>query len=145
MEAGCMDKITTAKITDRLGGPPEQWTFFGQCFGAGGQTGLKCAILHQPSQYFFTLTPADGSPGHRYISFEAIRFFRARNPELYRRLMIGVGFLELQNDGFDRQERWRKEHGKQSKIDRLISDGSNTVRDLPFNQCSSKGTGPIYT
>ena len=57
MEAGCMRKITTATITDRLGGPPDAWTFFGQCFHAGDQSGLKCAILQQPSQYFFTLSP----------------------------------------------------------------------------------------
>jgi hypothetical protein len=67
-----MDKITIATITDRLGGHPDQWTFFGQCFGAGGQAGLKCAILQQPSQYFFTLVPADGGSGRRYIGLEAI-------------------------------------------------------------------------
>ena len=112
MEAGCMDKITISKITDRLGGPPEQWTFFGQCFDAGEQNGMKCAILQQPSQYFFTLKPADGGPERRLISLEAIRFFRARNPELYRRLTVGIALLEMQNDGFDRQQRWREENGK---------------------------------
>jgi hypothetical protein len=106
-----MDRITTAVITDRLGGPPEQWTFFGQCFFGGEQNGLKCAILQQPSQYFFTLKPADGGPDRRLISYEAISLFTNRNPELYRRLKVGVAFLELQNDGFDRQKRWREERG----------------------------------
>jgi hypothetical protein len=106
-----MDRITKATITDRLGGPPEMWTFYGQCFDAGEQSSLKCAILQQPSQYFFTLVPADGGPGRRYIGFEAVRFFRARNPELYRRLMVGIALLEMQADGYDRQKRWREERG----------------------------------
>jgi hypothetical protein len=106
-----MDKITTAKIADRLGGPPAAWTFSGQCFDAGEQNGLRCAILQQPSQYFFTLKAADGGPEHRLISLEAIRLFRARNPELYRRLAAGIALLEMQNDGFDRQKRWREERG----------------------------------
>ena len=106
-----MDKITTATITDRLGGPPEHWTFFGQCFDAGGQSSLTCAILQQTSQYFFTLKPADGGPERRLISLEAIPLFRYRNPELYRRLKVGVALLEMQADGFDRQERWREERG----------------------------------
>ena|ERR1035438_4288631 len=115
MEVGCMDKITTATITHRLGGPPEQWTFFGQCFDAGEQNGLKCAILQQPSQYFFTLKPADGGPDRRLISLEAIRLFRARNPQLYRRLTVGIALLEMQADGFDRQEKWRMERGKDDR------------------------------
>jgi hypothetical protein len=110
-----MDNITTAKIADRLGGPPEQWTFFGQCFDAGEQNGLRCAILHQPSQYFFTLKAADGGPERRLISLEAIRFFRTRNPEFYRRLTVGIALLEMQNDGFDRQKRWHEENGKSAR------------------------------
>jgi hypothetical protein len=95
-------------MTERLGGPPESWTFYGQCFDAGEQADLKCAILQAPSRYFFTLVHADGSPGCRYISFEAIPLFKYRNPDLYRRLTVGMAFLEMQNDGFDRQEKWRK-------------------------------------
>jgi len=107
-----MDRITTAIITDRLGSPPEMWTFYGQCFFGGEQNGLKCAILQESSQYFFTLKPADGGPDRRLISLEAIPLFKYRNPRLHKKLMIGVAFLELQNDGFDLHERWSKEHGK---------------------------------
>jgi hypothetical protein len=89
-----MTKITTAIITERLGGPPESWTFVGQCFDAGRDCELECAILQRRARYFFTLKPADGSLGSRYISFEAITLFKWRNPELYRRLMIGVALLE---------------------------------------------------
>ncbi len=88
-----MDRITTAIITDRLGGSPEQWTFFGQCFDAREQNGLKCAILQQQSQYFFTLKSADGGPDRRLISLEAISLFTNRNPELHRMLKVGVAFL----------------------------------------------------
>ena len=102
-----MRKITTAMITARLGGPPEAWTFSGQCFPAGDQSPLKCAILEKSSPYLFTLRLIDGGPGRRYIGFEAIPYFRYRNPELYRRLNIGIAFLEMQNDGFDREEIWR--------------------------------------
>jgi len=105
-------KITTAIITDRLSGPPDAWTFFGQCFGAVRQTDLKCAVLQERSQYFFALCPADGSPGRRLISLEAIPLFKFRNPRLHKKLMVGIAFLELQNDGFDQHERWSKEHGK---------------------------------
>ena len=107
-----MSKITTAVITERLGDAPEAWTFFGQCFHSGAQSDLNCAILQRPSHYLFTLKLGDGGPGCRYISLEAILLFKWRNPELYRRLMIGVALLEMQNDGFDRQEKWRKERGK---------------------------------
>ena len=106
-----MDRITTAMITDRLGGPPEQWTFFGQAFDAGERSGMKCAVLQERSRYFFALCPADGSPGRRYIGLETIPLFKARNPELYRRLTVGIALLEMQNDGFDRQKRWREERG----------------------------------
>lgn len=99
-------------IAERLGGPSEEWTFFGQCFDSGTESNLKCAILQTPSRYFFTLKPADGGHGSRYISFEAIPLFKHCNPELYRRLMVGVALLEITNDGFDRQEKWRKETGK---------------------------------
>ena len=98
-----MTKINTAIITERLGGPPESWTFAGQCFQAGEQSQLKCALLQQSSQYFFTLKRIDGSPGRRYIGFEAIPYFRYRNRELYRRLNGGVALLEMQSDEFDRQ------------------------------------------
>jgi hypothetical protein len=107
-----MGGMTTTVVTERLGGAPETWTFFGQCFDAGELSVLKCAILQAPSRYFFTLKPEDGGPGCRYISFEAIPLFKHRNPELYRRLMVGVALLEMANDGFDRQEKWRKERGK---------------------------------
>jgi hypothetical protein len=107
-----MSKITTAGITERLGGPPTAWTFFSQCFDAGEQSNLKCAILQHPSRYFFTLKPADGRPGYKYICFEAISLFRYRNRELYRKLMLGVAFLEMRNDGFDLQQKWRKVRGK---------------------------------
>jgi hypothetical protein len=96
-----MGKITTKIITERLGSAPETWTFFGQCYETGEQNDLKCAIMQRPSRYFFTLKPWDGGPGSRYISFEAIQLFKLRNPRLYRRLMIGVALLEMQNDGFD--------------------------------------------
>ncbi len=109
-----MSKITTAVIAERLGCAPETWTFFGQCFDAGEQSDLKCAILRRPTRYLFTLKLADGGPGCRYISLEAIPLFKWRNPELYRRLMIGVALLEMKNDGFDRQDKWRKERGKGS-------------------------------
>ena len=103
-------KITTKVMTERLGGPPEDWTFFGQCFDAGEGTELKCTILQRASRYFFTLVPADGGHGSRYISFEAIPLFRYCNPDLHRRLMMGVAFLEIRNDAFDRQEKWRSSH-----------------------------------
>ena len=106
-----MSKITTTVITERLGAAPETWTFFGQCFDAGEQSNLKCAILLQPSRYFFTLKPANGGTGFRYISFEAIPLFRYRNRELHRRLMLGVAFLEMRNDGFDLHQKSRKERG----------------------------------
>jgi len=99
-------------MTQRLGAPPESWTFFGQCFDAGDQTKLKCAILLTTSRYFFTICRADGEPGARYISYEAIPFFKYRNPALYRRLMVGVAFLEMRNDAVDSEERWHKERGK---------------------------------
>ena len=102
-----MSKITTTMIAERLGGPPKTWTFFGQCFDAG-RSNLTCAILQQPSGYLFTLKPADGSPGRKYVGFEAIPYFKYRHPELYRRLNVGVAFLEMRNDGFDLQERWRE-------------------------------------
>ena len=102
-----MRRINTRIMTERLGGPPEAWTFYGQCFHADEQSQLKCAILERSSQYFFALKPADGGSGRRYISLEAIGYFKHRNPELYRRLNAGVAFLEMQNDGFDRQESWR--------------------------------------
>jgi hypothetical protein len=73
-------KITTEVLTDRLGAPPEHWTFFGQCFDAGEQTPLECAILQRPSRYFFALVPADGGPGCRYISFEAVPIFKMAQP-----------------------------------------------------------------
>ena len=107
-----MCRITTIVMTERLGGAPKSWTFFGQCFDAGEQSNQKCAILRRSSRYFFALKPADGAPGSRYISVEAIPLFKSRNPHLYRRLMIGVAVLEMQNDGFDLQERWRTETGK---------------------------------
>lgn len=106
-----MSKITTAVIAERLGGAPESWTFFGQCFDAGEKNILICAILQRSSRYFFTLKPWDGGPGSRHISFEAIPLFKRRNPLLYRRLMVGLAFLEMQNEGFDLQEGWRKEGG----------------------------------
>ena len=106
-----MKKLTTAIITARLGGPPEAWTFVGQCFDAGEQGDLTCAIMQTPSRYLFALKPADGAPGCRYISYEAIPLFKLRNPELYRRLLVGVAFLEIRSDGYDRQEKRRKERG----------------------------------
>jgi hypothetical protein len=107
-----MSRITSTIITERLGGPPKTWTFFGQCFDAGEQSNLTCAILQQPSRYLFTLKPADGSPGCKYVGFEAIPYFKYRHPELYRRLNAGVAFLEMQNDGFDLQESWRSSNGQ---------------------------------
>ena len=104
-------------ITERLGGAPEMWAFFGQCFDAGEQSDLKCAILQTRSRYLFTLKPGDGAPGCRRISVEAIPLFKSRNPRLYRRLMNGVALLEMQNDGFDLQARWRKWRAKSSYRD----------------------------
>jgi len=115
-----MSRITTALITERLGGPPEAWTFFGQCFDTGEERELKCAILQRPSRYFFSLKPADGGPGCRHVSFEAIPLFKYRNRELHRRLMVGMAFLEMQNDGFDRQEKWRKVRGYASGSKGLV-------------------------
>ena len=105
-----MSEINTARMTERLGRPPEGWTFFGQCFQATEQSQLKCAILQESSRYFFTLRPVDGGPGRRYIGFEAIPYFRSRNRELYRRLKIGVAFLEMQMDGFDVEESRRTQN-----------------------------------
>jgi hypothetical protein len=90
-----MKQLSRNEITLRLGSEPETWTFLGQCYDAGENSGQVCALTQEVAHIFFTLKPLGGGKGRVAVSAESIEQFERWNADLYVKLKTGMMWLQL--------------------------------------------------
>lgn len=96
-----MEMLSHSEITQRLGRPPEQWTFFGQCYAVEENAERRCALTDVVAHICFTIKPKSGEKGRLVIDAEAIPQFERWNPALYVKLKAGLMFLELRKPAIE--------------------------------------------
>jgi hypothetical protein len=90
-----MERMTKALITARLGRPPEDWDFRGQCYDVGEGRVTTCILTQKEIRFAFTLKPKGGGKGRVIIGPHAFHHFRNLANDLLIKLEAGRQFLQV--------------------------------------------------